>query len=113
MVNPAEAFAQTLGLPSPAGAGAAAKGQIGRLFTLALFRAGRDGCACPPCRHLIEIVDLMIEGADAPFPAESQPPAAPAGPTPPAAPARAAPERSWPPPVHPRVTAEELPASHA
>lgn len=50
------------GAPPPA---AAQTPQMGQLFTVALFQAGKDGCACKSCGYLVKIRDQMMETAEA------------------------------------------------
>ena len=50
------------GAPPPA---AAQTPQMGQLFTVALFQAGKDGCGCKSCAYLVKIRDQMMETAEA------------------------------------------------
>lgn len=69
MVNPNDAFADTIGLARPSAAGDGPGGLMPQLFSLALFRAGKDGCECDTCRYMERMLDLMIEGVEAVAPA--------------------------------------------
>src|SRR3990167_7961068 len=78
--------AQLLGIAPPSEQQDPAKGNMARLFTLALLRAGRGGCAGEGCGFLVELSDQMVAEARSPFPhpapqpAPAPPPAAPAAP---------------------------------
>ena len=61
-VDPAAAY-NPPGLQLPA-----AKGALpppGQMFTLALLKAGRNGCTCESCNLLKKIVDVMEKGLEA------------------------------------------------
>lgn len=51
------------GLQLPAGKGALPP--PGQMFTLALLKAGRNGCTCESCNLLKKIVDVMEKGLEA------------------------------------------------
>ena len=65
MVNPVDAAGPLLGIPTAGPDGQAAPPSPGRLFTLALLRAGKDECTCETCRFCQQIADLMVEQASA------------------------------------------------
>lgn len=83
-VSPEQAFAETLGVRTDGPQGDP-RSQVGMLFNLALMRAGKGGCACDTCGYCQQIVDLMVQLAPDPFPAQPPPAAPPAPPPPPPA----------------------------
>lgn len=66
MTMPSPQEEPTMELPTPNAPLNTTAGKMGQLFTLALLRAGRNGCECESCKHLQAIIDLMLESSTEP-----------------------------------------------